>query len=51
MPDDPRLSVRGTNPATAGVMRVCLVFYRNPVRFCTNATSNRTNALRLTWLP
>ncbi len=48
---DQPISVRGAIPASAGVTRVYQVFYRNAATFCTSATSNRTNALRLTWLP
>jgi hypothetical protein len=48
---DAPISVRGAIPATAGVTRVYQAFYRNAANFCTPATSNRTNAVRVTWLP
>ncbi len=48
---DATISVRGAIPANAGVTRVYQTFYRNAATFCTPATSNRTNAIRQTWLP
>lgn len=44
-------SVRGMVPAVGGVYHY-QVFYRNAAStFCTSATSNRSNAVRVTWLP
>lgn len=48
---DQPISVRGAIPATAGVTRAYQCFYRNAASFCTSATSNRTNAVRVTWFP
>ncbi len=48
---DASISVRGAIPADAGVTRSYQAFYRNAAAFCTPATSNRTNALVVTWLP
>ncbi len=45
------ISIRGAIPASAGVTRAYQCFYRNAATFCTPATSNRTNALSVTWLP
>ncbi len=48
---DQPISIRGAIPAAAGVLRTYQAFYRNAANFCTPATSNRTNALRVLWLP
>lgn len=50
-PGDASISVRGAIPAAAGVTRMYQAFYRNAATFCTPSTSNRTNALRVTWIP
>jgi Tol biopolymer transport system component len=46
---DTSVSVRGA--CTAGASRVYQVWYRNAAPFCTPATFNLTNGLRLSWLP
>ncbi|MBK7876996.1 MAG: hypothetical protein IPJ77_14835 [Planctomycetes bacterium] len=48
---DQAVSIRGSIPAAAGVTRIYQAFYRNAANFCTPATSNRTNALSVLWLP
>jgi hypothetical protein len=48
---DPSVSVRGAIPAAGGETRMYQAFYRNAAAFCTPSTSNRTNGLRITWLP
>jgi hypothetical protein len=48
---DPPISIRGAIPSLAGVYRTYQCFYRNAAAYCTPATSNRTNALRVLWLP
>jgi hypothetical protein len=47
---EPRISVRGLVPA-AGAVRTYQVWFRNSAPFCTAATFNLTNGLRVTWLP
>ena len=44
---------RATAPGAnvAGGSRTYQTWYRNAPPFCTTATFNLTNALRLTWLP
>lgn len=45
----PSVSVRGG--ASAGATFTYQVWYRNAASFCTSATFNLTNGLRLTWIP
>lgn len=48
---DQAITVRGAIPATGGT-RFYQCFYRNAATaFCPPATSNRTNALAVTWVP
>jgi hypothetical protein len=44
------LSVAGAIPAV-GATRVYQAWYRNAASFCTNATFNLTNGVRITWRP
>jgi len=44
------VSVRGAVPA-AGGMRTYQCWYRNAAAFCTSATFNLTNGVRVVWLP
>jgi len=46
----PVISVQGGVPATGGV-RYYHVWYRNGADWCTPATFNTTNAIRVVWLP
>lgn len=48
-PGDPSVHVRGA--VTVAGERVYQVRYRNPAAFCTPATSNASNALRVLWAP
>lgn len=50
-PGDPSISVRGAIPPAGGLYRY-QTFYRNAVTaFCPPATSNRTNAVMIAWIP
>jgi hypothetical protein len=46
---DPDVSVRGLVPAT-GAVRYYQGWYRNSANFCTSATFNLTNGLRVQWI-
>ena len=47
---DPAISVRG-GVTTAGSTRFYTVWYRNTAStYCTPATSNRSNAVGMTWI-
>ncbi|MBL8861007.1 MAG: hypothetical protein JNK02_03265 [Planctomycetes bacterium] len=48
-PGDPAVSVRGSIPA-GGAQRTYQVWYRNAAPFCTAATFNTTNGVRVRWL-
>jgi hypothetical protein len=43
-------SVAGALPALGGV-RIYQAWYRNSAPFCTSASFNFTNGLRVTWIP
>lgn len=45
---DPPVSVRGLVPAGGGT-RIYQVWYRNAASYCTSATWNLTNAVRIVW--
>lgn len=47
---DPRISVRGLIPAIGGA-RSYQAWYRNSTGFCTSATFNLTNGVRVVWAP
>ncbi len=47
---DPRISVRGLIPAIGG-SRAYQTWYRNSATFCTSATFNMTNGVRVVWAP
>jgi hypothetical protein len=47
---DPSISVKGAIGASGGV-RAYQVWYRNAASFCTAATFNLTNGLRVVWVP
>lgn len=47
---DPSISTAGLNPPTGGT-RYYQVSYRNSLPFCTPATFNMTNGVRVDWLP
>jgi Tol biopolymer transport system component len=47
---DPLISVQGSLPADGG-LRTYQAWYRNAAPFCTSATFNWTNGLRVTWIP
>ncbi|MFO1010690.1 MAG: PQQ-dependent sugar dehydrogenase [Planctomycetota bacterium] len=49
-PGDPSVSVRGLVPA-AGATRNYQLWYRNAASWCTPATFNTTNAVRVLWVP
>jgi hypothetical protein len=49
-PGDPSVSVRGGVPP-AGATRNYQVWYRNAASFCTPATFNTSNAVRVLWVP
>jgi hypothetical protein len=46
---DPRISSAGG--VTAGGTYEYQVWYRDPTPYCTNATSNLTNAVEIVWQP
>jgi 3-phytase len=48
--NDPPISVRGALPPAGGT-RWYQVYYRNAASFCTPATSNRANGVRVIWAP
>jgi hypothetical protein len=50
IPGDPLLSVQGAVPSLGGTIYY-QAWFRNPVSFCTAATFNLTNGLRVTWTP
>jgi hypothetical protein len=47
---DVPISVRGGVPSLGGTFYY-QVWYRDPTSFCTSATTNLTNALRVNWTP
>ncbi|MBI5365005.1 MAG: hypothetical protein HZA53_17640 [Planctomycetes bacterium] len=47
---DASVSVRGQVPS-AGATRTYQLWYRNAASFCTSATYNLSNGLRVTWVP
>jgi hypothetical protein len=47
---DPSITLKGQVPA-AGAIRYYQAWYRDPAGFCTNATFNVSNALKVTWVP
>jgi hypothetical protein len=49
-PGEPLVSVRGAIPAT-GATRNYQLYYRNSAAYCTPATFNTTNAVRVLWTP
>lgn len=49
-PGDQPISVMGALPSTGGT-RVYQVYYRDVASFCTAATFNLSNGLRITWTP
>ncbi|MBK7875308.1 MAG: PQQ-dependent sugar dehydrogenase [Planctomycetes bacterium] len=49
-PGDPSVSVRGLVPAAGATMNY-QVWYRNSASYCTPATFNTTNAVRVLWVP
>lgn len=49
-PGEPSISVRGLVPA-AGATLNYQVWYRNSASYCTPATFNTTNAVRVLWIP
>jgi Tol biopolymer transport system component len=50
VPATPQISVQGTVPPEGGA-RYYQGWYRNAAAFCTAATSNMTNGLRIDWQP
>jgi hypothetical protein len=51
VPTDPSVSVRGMVPLTGGT-RYYQLWYRDPnTTFCTSATSNFTNGVKVVWTP
>lgn len=48
---DLSISVRGAVPAAGGTYYYQAVYRNSVATFCTPATSNRTNAVALTWVP
>lgn len=48
-PGDPSLSVRGATPYGSGLSAWYQVYYRNPASWCTAATFNISNGLRIDW--
>ncbi len=46
---DPLLSVRGMTPPGSGLIAYYQVYYRNAAAYCTAATFNSTNGVRITW--
>ncbi len=50
MPGDLPVSIRGSLPSSGGT-RYYQIWYRNAAAFCTAATFNLSNGLRVTWIP
>jgi hypothetical protein len=48
-PGDPSLSARGGTPYGSGLSAYYQAYYRNPQSFCTPATFNITNGVRIDW--
>jgi hypothetical protein len=48
-PGDPSLSARGGTPYGSGLSAYYQVYYRNPASFCTPATFNISNGVRIDW--
>jgi hypothetical protein len=48
-PGNPPVSQRGNTPPGSGLTGHYQTYYRNAAAFCTQATFNITNALRITW--
>lgn len=46
---DPSVSVRGQVTPGSGASRIYQTYYRNAASYCTSATFNVTNAIRITW--
>jgi hypothetical protein len=47
---DAAVSIRGAIPAAGGTFYY-QTYYRDPPAFCTSATFNLTNGVRVTWVP
>lgn len=48
-PGDPSLSVRGQTPPGSGLIGHYQIYYRNAASYCTTATFNVTNGMRIDW--
>lgn len=48
-PGEAPLSTRGQTPPGSGLVAYYQVWYRNAASFCTPATSNFTNGVRVVW--